>query len=118
MKQSKKWFLILHLLIGVYSLGSVFSKLAANCKVGSPLFFCLYGGVIATLGIYAVGWQQVIKHIPLTTAYVTKAVTVIWGMLFGIVFFHETIAIHQLFALMLIIYGVFLFIRADEEDCT
>lgn len=117
MKLSRKWFFLLHVFIGIYSMGSVFSKLAAGCTVGTPLFFCLYACVIGTLGIYAIGWQQVIKHMPLTTAYINKAVTVIWGMLFGIFFFQEKISLRQIAALVLIVVGVVLFVRSDQEDC-
>ena len=40
--------------------------------------------MLAALVAYAFGWQQVIKHLPLTTAYANKAVTVVWGILLGL----------------------------------
>ena len=39
--------------------------------------------MLLALVTYAAGWQQVIKHLPLTTAYANKAVTVVWGILAG-----------------------------------
>ncbi|MCO7108745.1 hypothetical protein NIA69_05595 [Gemmiger formicilis] len=50
----------------------------------SAAFIVLYGLMLLALVTYAVGWQQVIKHLPLTTAYANKAVTVVWGILLGL----------------------------------
>ena len=75
MKQAK-WFLLLHVILGIYAGSSVCSKLAAQQPFLSAAFIVLYGLMLLALVIYAVGWQQVIKHLPLTTAYANKAVTV------------------------------------------
>lgn len=116
MKKDLKWFMILHTLLGIYAMGSVCSKFAAQQEFGSIPFILLYGGVIATLGVYAIGWQQVIKHLPLTTAYANKAVTVVWGMVLGVTLFREQITVRQLIASAVIIVGIILFITADKED--
>lgn len=110
-----KWLALLHILLMVYSLGSVCSKLAAQQQFGSLRFVLLYGGLLLTLGIYAIGWQQVIKHLPLTTAYANKAVTVVWGMVFGVLMFQEQITLRQLLGSAIIIAGVLLFIYADRR---
>ena len=68
------------------------------------------------LMIYAFGWQKVIKHLPLTTAYANKAITVIWGIVFGILFFHERIGIKDIIGAVIIIAGVLLYVKSDEED--
>lgn len=116
MKKDFKWFMILHTLLGIYAMGSVCSKFAAQQEFGSVAFILLYGGVIATLGIYAIGWQQVIKHLPLTTAFANKAVTMVWGMVLGVILFQEQITARQLVASGVIIAGIVLFITADKED--
>lgn len=110
-----KWLALLHILLLVYSLGSVCSKLAAQQQFGSLHFVLLYGGLLLTLGIYAIGWQQVIKHLPLTTAYANKAVTVVWGMVYGALMFQEKITLRQLLGSAIIIAGVLLFIYADRR---
>lgn len=83
MKQAK-WFLLLHVILGIYAGSSVCSKLAAQQPFLSAAFIVLYGLMLLALVTYAVGWQQVIKHLPLTTAYANKAVTVVWGILLGL----------------------------------
>ena len=114
MKQTK-WFLLLHLILGVYAGSSVCSKLAAQQPFLSVGFILLYGGMLAALVVYAFGWQQVIKHLPLTTAYANKAITVVWGILLGFLLFGESITLRQFIGAAVIIVGIVLFVRADNE---
>ena len=95
MRNSAKWFLLLHLILGVYASSSVCSKLAAQQPFLSVGFILLYGGMLAALVVYAFGWQQVIKHLPLTTAYANKAITVVWGILLGFLLFGESITLRR-----------------------
>lgn len=117
MKNTMVW-IGLHALLAIYSLSSVFSKLASGEAFLSLPFCFYYGMVIALLGLYAVGWQQVIKHLPLTAAYANKAVTVVWGFIYGILFFKETVTPLKVLGLVLVVSGVVLFAfseKAEEE---
>lgn len=105
----------LHVLLAVYSLSSVCSKLAAGTQFLGVRFCLLYGGVILLLGIYALAWQQIIKRIPLTTAFANKAVTVVWGLVWGLLIFHEDITPGKLVGAALVIAGVVLFSISDKE---
>ena len=67
------------------------------------------------LFIYAIGWQQVIKRIPLTTAYANKAVTTIWGTIWGVLLFHEGFSAGKLAGIAIIISGIVLFTREGAE---
>ena len=116
MRNSAKWFLLLHLILGVYASSSVCSKLAAQQPFLSVGFILLYGGMLAALVVYAFGWQQVIKHLPLTTAYANKAVTVVWGILLGMAVFGEAVTPRQVVGAVIIIAGIVLFVRADNEE--
>lgn len=115
MKQAK-WFLLLHVILGIYAGSSVCSKLAARQPFLSAAFILLYGLMLAALVVYAVGWQQVIKHLPLTTAYANKAVTVVWGILLGLAVFGEAVTLRQVIGAAIIICGIVLFVRADNEN--
>ena len=114
MKQAK-WFLLLHVNLGIYAGSSVCSKLAAQQPFLSAAFIVLYGLMLLALVTYAVGWQQVIKHLPLTTAYANKAITVVWGILLGFLLFGESITLRQFIGAAVIIVGIVLFVRADNE---
>lgn len=109
-----KYLLFLHILLAVYSLGAVCSKMAAQYQALSFWFFFWYGLVILDLGIYAVVWQQIIKHLPLNTAYANKAVTIAWGILWGALFFQETVKWNMIVGALIVIVGVIVVVRADE----
>lgn len=100
----------LQLLLLFYSLSSVLSKAAA--QAGSPWGFALfYGGVLLILCLYALGWQQCIKKLPLSTAYANKAMVIVWGMLWGTMLFHEPLHWGKPAGAALIIAGIVLFSR-------
>ena len=110
-----KYFIALHILLLFYSFSNVCSKLAAKEKFLSPKFILLYGCIIAILGVYAIVWQQIIKHIPLTTAFCNKAVGIIWGIVWGVLFFSEQIKWNMIVGAVIVIIGVIIVVKADEH---
>ena len=110
-----KTIILLHLMLMVYSLSGVFSKQASGVPFLSIRFCVYYGAIIALLGIYAIGWQQIIKRLPLTLAFANKAVTTVWGLIWGLVFFHEQVTAGKLMGIALIVIGVVVFSTADRE---
>lgn len=115
LKKKLHTFAALHGIILIYSFSSVCSKLAANETFLSLRFCLFYGAVIALLGFYAVAWQQIIRVLPLTMAFANKAVTTAWGLVWGILFFHEQITVGKLLGVALVIVGVVLFSTAGQE---
>ena len=115
-KSQLKTLLWLHLLLMVYSTSGIFSKLASTEAFLSKPFCFYYGCIVILLGGYAIGWQQIIKRLPLTTAFANKAVTVVWGMVWGAVFFHESVTLGKLLGMLVVITGVLLYVAADKED--
>lgn len=111
-----KSFLALHILLAVYSLSGICSKLAAGQPFFSPRFSLYYVLGVAVTGLYAIGWQQIIKHLPLTVAFANKAVTVVWGMLWGALWFQEQITFGKIFGAALVVLGVTLFGCADRAE--
>ena len=110
------WFLLLHCLLLVYSFSDIVSKLASGKDFLSFEFIFLYGMVIFTLGIYAIFWQQILKKIPLITAYANKSVTIIWGMIFGALIFKEQISWNQILGAIVIIIGVYFVVLEDARE--
>ena len=111
-----KTLFVLHLLLMVYSTSGILSKLAAGTDFFSPRFIVLYAGVLILLGLYAIGWQQILKRLPLTTAFSNKAVTIVWGIVWGVLFFGESVTMGKVIGALLIITGVVLFSFADNES--
>lgn len=106
MVQKIKQYLLLYVLLIIFSLQGVCSKMAGMAKLFSPKFLFWYGLLFLILAIYAIGQQQVIKKMPLSTAYANKAVTIIFGSLQGFLFFKEIISIKQIAGMIVIIIGV------------
>lgn len=111
-----KALVALHVLLAVYSLSSVCAKLASGFEFMSFGFIGCYAGMIALLGAYAVGWQQIIKRLPLTYAYANKAVTVLWGIVWGVLLFHEQVSALKLLGAAVVLAGVVLFSLAEKDD--
>ena len=111
-----KHLIALHFLLALYSCGGILSKLASGQPFLSLGFCICYGGLLMILAVYAVGWQQVIKHMPLTSAYANRAVTVVWGVVWGVLVFHEGVSVLQLVGCALVVAGVALFAFADGEE--
>lgn len=114
MKKSIGWYLLLQLLLFIYACGALLSKLASGESFGIRLI-AFYVGDLLCLGIYAIGWQKIIKHLPLTLAYANKAITVVWGALFGLAFFGEKMTIQKVIGAVIVILGVIMFTRTAEE---
>ena len=112
---SLKIYFVLHALMALFSLSPVCSKLAGQQDFLSVPFLVFYSLVIVILGVYALAWQQVIKRMPLTTAYANKAVTVVWGMVWGALLFHETITPQKIIGAVIIVAGIVLFAFSGTE---
>ena len=107
-------FIALHVVLMVYSTSTICSKMAAKQGLLSFKFCFFYGLIILLLGLYAVGWQQIIKRLPLTTAFANKAVTVIWGLVWGRLFFSEPITMGKMIGVILVVIGIVVFAKSDE----
>ena len=103
---NKGIYILLHFLLVFYSLGGIFSKLASREAFLSQNFLLLYFGVLVILFVYAIWWQQIIKKMPLTTAYMNRAVCILWGILWGVLFFDEHITAQTIIGAVIVMIGV------------
>ena len=115
MKGKAKILVMLHILLMIYSINGICSKLAAQYPFFSIRFCFFYGIVILLLGFYAIGWQQIIRHLPLSIAFANKSVTVIWGMIWSVLLFDETITWTRLLGVIFVVIGVIIFLTADKK---
>ena len=116
MRNNVKYFCLLHIVLVLFSLTSVASKVASGAEFLSFDFILYYGLTLAGLFVYAILWQQVIKHMPLITAYASKAVTIIWGIVFGYFIFDEKLTVRSVIGGIIIVLGVFLIVTGDARD--
>ncbi len=109
-------YLLLHLAVFTLSISTICSKFAASQSFMSFSFIAFYAGVIVALGIYALIWQQVLKKVPLTTAFVNKSASLIWSLIWGIAFFNETISASMLIGIAIVFCGVILVILGGKKE--
>lgn len=107
--------IVLNIVLAIYSVLGVFSKKAAAEEILSWKFILFYGIVLAGLAIYAIVWQQLLKKLPLITAYANKSITVIWGIIWGYIFFGELITLKKLVGALVIVLGVYIVIKSDYD---
>ena len=111
-----KMLLGLHVLLGIFALSDVCSKYAAGAGFPDFTFFLFYGLMLMFLGIYALGWQQIIKRMSLSSAFANRAITIVWGIFWGAVLFGEAVTPGKLVGAAVIMVGIVLFARADASN--
>ena len=109
-----KYIFWLQLLLLFGSVGGVCAKYAAAHPFFGTEFCVAYAALLITLVVYAVGWQQIIKHLPLTTAYASKSTGIIYAVFWGVLVFDETVSLGKIVGIVITVCGVVLF--ADSED--
>ncbi len=109
-------FLFMHLAFLVYTIYPLIGKFASRYEVFSLPFIALYCLVFAVLAVYALLWQQVLKRFSLSTAIANKSITIVWGMVFGLLLFKESVSLKMLLGTILILSGIFLLSTEKEEN--
>ncbi len=114
-KQNIRPYIMLHIIIMLYSLCGVCSKAALGQKFILIKFIFFYGLMIFILGIYSILWQQILKYLPLNIAYANKSVTIIWAMVWGVIIYHETISVKMVIGAAVVLFGVILIVTGDNK---
>lgn len=109
-----KNYLFLHASLLLYSFGSVLSKMASGEKFLSFEFILYYGLFLMVLFVYALLWQQILKRFPLTVAFANKAITILWGIVWGYLIFGEALRWGMLLGSVIIVTGIYLVVSDDK----
>lgn len=95
----------------LYAGSSVFSKFVSQQEMGSVAYCLGLAGAIGVMGAYAICWQQILKRVELSTAYMFKGTSLIFIMLFAYALFGEPITIMNVVGAVVIITGITLFAK-------
>lgn len=116
-KKDKKSFIkniiILQVIILIYTLSTVTAKFASQEEFLSFKFVMLYGLEICILGVYAILWQQIIKKFEISVAYANRAMSLLWSIVWAIVFFGEQITLKNIIGVIIVIIGTII-VNSDE----
>ena len=95
----------------LYACESIFTKYASLHPFLSYKYCLGIAGAIGVLGLYAIGWQQVLKGVEVSTAYMFKGTSLIFVMLLAYIFLGEAISMMNIVGAAVIITGITLFAR-------
>lgn len=114
-KISLKNIVILQVIVIIYTFSTVCAKLAAGEAFFSWPFIGFCALEVFILGIYAVCWQQMIKKIDLSIAYLNRSLAVCWSMLWAYLLFNEEITWKNLVGIAVIVVGIII-INTDKAE--
>ena len=90
----------------IYSLSSIFSKLASMQDFMSLKYVFCFGAINVILGLYAVLWQQVLKKVELYVAMSNKPLVLVFNCIIGFFLFKEAINYKMIIGMALITVGL------------
>lgn len=102
-------------LVGInllYACVGICTKMAALQPPMSWPYLLWFGGAVAIIGAYAILWQQILKRIELSTAYMFKGTSLIYTMLIAALLFGEAITVPNILGSLIIIVGIFFLARS------
>lgn len=103
-------------LIGVnfiYACTSICTKMASQQEMLSWPYLWWIASAIGVMGVYAVLWQQVIKRMPISTAFMFKGTSLIFILLISALLFGEAITLNNVIGAVVIIAGIVLYARCS-----
>ena len=110
-----KSLILLEIAFFIYSLSSMFSKKAMFNAPNFTHIITFYLLSLFMLGVYAIIWQQVLKRLDLSVAFANKGITIIWGILWGILLFGEKITLGMVIGAIIVIAGIVVMMYNKEE---
>lgn len=96
----------------IYSLVSLFTKSASTHLFLSWPYLLFVAAAVLVLGVFAILWQQIIKRIPISDAYMFKGTSLIFVLLLSHLFFGETITLTNCIGAVIIIAGIALYAKS------
>ena len=108
--------LLIQLVVMIYTLSGVMAKLASGHGFLSFKFILFYGLEILILGVYAIIWQQIIKRVDLSVAYVNRSVALLWSMLWAVLFFKEKVSVQNIIGVLIVLAGTIIVNTEKEKD--
>ena len=72
-------------------------------------YVCAVVGAIGVMGLYAILWQQILKRIELSLAYMFKGISIVFVMLLAHIIFGEQITWNNIIGAIIIILGIVLY---------
>lgn len=112
-KKCIREYLIMIFVYFIYSFVNLFAKYASQYKFLSKNYIKFYSMEIFILMIYAIVWQQIIKNVDISIAYVWRGSVIVWTTLWSILFFNEHITLNNVIGAIIIILGILVVVKSE-----
>lgn len=102
-------------LVGInllYACVGICTKMASMQEMFSWPYLLWFGCAVAIIGLFAVLWQQVLRRVEISTAYLFKGTTLIFTMIIAAVLFGEPITVPNIIGSIIIVTGITLLARS------
>lgn len=108
---SFKQVVALLLVFLLYSFEPIAAKYTSQQEWSTLAFWLGLGAVFGILGMYAIFWQQLLKQIPLSIAYMFRGSTLIFVLIMSIILLGDTVTLFNGIGALMIVSGIVLFSR-------
>ncbi len=95
----------------LYACVTIFTKYASQQAFLSTAYCFGLVGAIGVMVAYAICWQQILKRIELSTAYMFKGTSLIFVMLLAFAIFGEAITTMNVIGACVIVLGIALYAK-------
>lgn len=99
----------------LYAIVLILNRMASIYASLSLGYFLLLSISVIVLAIYAISWQQIIKRMPISDAYMFKGTSIVFVLLLSAWLFEEAITWQNVIGSIIIILGIALYAKADKE---
>lgn len=96
----------------LFSTVSIVVKYTSMQEIFSFKYLIGIGVIVLLLGSYAVVWQQILKRVNITLAYMFKATGIIYVLLYSVLLFGETLTVWNVIGAAAIVVGILLFVKS------
>ena len=98
----------------LYACVSIFTKYASQQEFMSWGYVLAFAGAVMLMGVYAMLWQQVLKRIELSVAYMFKGTSTVFVMFLAYILFGEQITWSNIVGAIIIIGGIVLYAHSAQ----
>ena len=95
----------------LYACVTLFTKFAAQQEFLSISYCLCLCGAVDVMGVYAICWQQILKHTELSIAYMFKGTSLVFVMLLAFAIFGENITWMNIVGAIIIVTGIALYAK-------
>lgn len=106
----------LHILFLIYSLTGIISKVISRYPFLSIQYCLGYVLIVGIMAGFTLAWQMILKKEQLSDVYMYKAMTIVWGNVFGVLIFHEQLSLSACVGVLFILAGIYFVGRTTEND--